>query len=235
MLSTSNLFSGYGDLEVLHGVSVTARDAQVTGIIGPNGSGKSTLLKTIVGIIKPASGVVAFDDLDITGWSTDRILSVGVSMLPQDGRTFPNLTVLENLRMGGWTIRHQDNFEEKLRDNLRDSTLLEQRKKQLARTLSGGERAVLGISRALMVDPKIVLLDEPSIGLSSKLVKIMYDRVVQLNEKGKSFLIVEQNVRKLLSVSHHVYVLDQGLIRFEGTPEELRRDDTLVSRYLGLG
>jgi branched-chain amino acid transport system ATP-binding protein len=202
-------------------------------IIGLNGSGKSTLLKTITGIIKPKIGQILLDGEDITGLSPHEILTKGLCFLPQGQTVFPMMTVSENLQMGAYVLRDRNEFKKRLKEACELFPILEKKRKDLAANLSGGERAMLGIARALMSHPKVMLLDEPSIGLAPNVIDLVYKRLKEISGDGCSMVIVEQNVRKVLTFAEYTYVLDSGRIKFEGKSETLQNNERLQSVYLG--
>jgi branched-chain amino acid transport system ATP-binding protein len=223
MLECINLVSGYGGIEVLHGVDLSVEVGSVTAVIGPNGSGKSTLLKTIFGLIKPWRGRVTLDGYDITGVEPHRLLGKGISYIPQRHSVFPLLTVEENLRMGLWI--HRDD-EEKIRDALERTyavfPMLKEKARLRAGSLSGGELRLLELARAIMVRPRMLLIDEFSVGLSPILLRETYRLVNQLREQeGITILAVDQNVRQILSISDYVYVMKLGRKVQEGPASEV--------------
>jgi len=233
ILEVNDVVSGYGRLEILHGVSVSVPETKTVALIGPNGAGKSTLLKTIFGYIKPKRGSITFNGEDITGLKPNKILRKGITYVPQGRSVFPYMTVLENLRMGAYINKDSSQFKEALNEVIRMFPILKERKNQMAGTLSGGEQRMLELGRALMLRPKLILLDEPSLGLAPKLVDDTYRTINEIGDMGVTLLIVEQNVRKVLIVADYAYVLDLGKKAFEGTSEHLLSSDRLKSLYLG--
>ena len=221
MLETRSLVSGYGRMQTLHGVDVTVPPKGVTVIIGPNGSGKSTLLKTIMGLVKPWSGEVRLDGKNIAGMPTWSLVRLGMCMVPQGRVVFPMLTVEENLRMSAFSVRDRSTVEQRLQQTYEFLPLLGDRRRQMASSLSGGEQVMLSLAKVVMLRPKLLLLDEPSLGLSPKLVNVVYEKISALANDGLPTMLVEQNVRKGLSVANHVIVLTLGKVRFEGLPERL--------------
>ncbi|MFX0198247.1 MAG: ABC transporter ATP-binding protein [Candidatus Hodarchaeota archaeon] len=232
-LKTNNIVAGYGNVEILHGVSIYVENKKIVCVIGPNGAGKSTLLKVIFGFIRPKHGSVIFNGEDITGSDPIICLRKGISYLFQGQNVFPSLTVLENLDMGAYS-RHDNKAEiERDREEILDQfPILKKRKNQKAGTLSGGEQRMLEIARSLMVHPKLIILDEPSIGLEPKFSKKIYEAIKQTNEKGITFLIVEQNVRKILRNSDFCYLLDLGRVRTSGSSREMLESEEVVKTYL---
>jgi branched-chain amino acid transport system ATP-binding protein len=235
LLEVKDIVSGYGDIEVLRGVSLKVEKGELICVIGPNGSGKSTLLKTIVGAVKPRRGKIILEQTNITGLRPDIVLKKGIAMVPQGRVVFPYMTVLENLEMGAYTIRKDANLlRERLEYVYSLFPRLKEKQKQLAYTLSGGEQMMLCLGRSLMVRPKILMLDEPSLGLAPKYVESVFNMIKEINEEGMTMIVVEQNVRKAMSVANYVYVLDLGKNKFQGTVEDFLSDDRLVKLYMGL-
>jgi len=233
MLEIKGITSGYGDLKVIHDFSMFLDKGEIACIIGPNGSGKSTLLKTIVGIVKPKKGKIVFDGKDITGLEPHEVLRKGICLLPQGRSAFPMMTVLENLQMGAYITEQRKKVQERQKEVYDLFPILYERRKDIACKLSGGEIAMLCIARALMSQPKIMLLDEPSLGLAPKVTKEVYQKIVDINSNGTSMLIVEQNLRKVLSIAYNAYVLISGRKTYGGRCEALLSDDRLKSVYLG--
>ena len=233
VLKVDGIHAGYGKLDILHGVTLEVRPGEIVCVIGPNGAGKSTTFKSIVGLLRPTSGRVLFDGREITGLRPDQILRRGLAYVPQGRIVFPQMTVLENLEMGGYI--------ETNRAKLRDATdrvfaifpILGERRKQKAETMSGGEQQMVAIGRALMTSPKLILLDEPSLGLSPKLVTLIFDKLLEMKRAGYSLVVVEQNAAKALSVADRGYVLELGENRFEGTGQALLNDPEVKRLYLG--
>lgn len=233
MLEVKGIVSGYGDLKIIHGFSMHLNNGEIACIIGPNGSGKSTILKTIAGVVKPTEGKIAFDGEDITSLEPYEILRKGICLLPQGRTAFPMMTVLENLQMGAYIIKDKNEVQERLKEVYNLFPLLEERRKDIANKLSGGELAMLCIARALMSHPKIMLLDEPSLGLAPKVINQVYQKIAEINKNGSSMVIVEQNVRKVLNIANYAYVLSSGRKKIEGRCEALLSDDRLKGIYLG--
>lgn len=231
-LEARNISSGYGSIEVLHSVSIKTIISGIIGIIGPNGSGKSTLLKTIVGLIKPKNGKIILNGENVTGFDPDKLLRKGLAMVPQGRTVFPEMTVLENMEMGAYTLSKKL-FIERLDQVYKLLPILKKREDQFAGTLSGGEQTMLCIGRALVVNPKILLLDEPSLGLAPKLVSMVYNWIEEIKGSGRTLIIVEQNVRKILEVADYIHILDMGKNTFNGPPEDFLEDGKLTKLYLG--
>jgi branched-chain amino acid transport system ATP-binding protein len=230
ILEVSDIRAGYGKIEVLHGVSIRAREEQTTCIIGPNGCGKSTLFNVICGVIKSTSGNVTFCGEDITRLSSDAILSRGISVSPQGRRVFPFMSVDENLEMGGYTTKNREELDRRKDEIYSQFYRLRERKNQLAGSLSGGEQVLLCLARSLIMRPRIVLLDEPSLGLAPNVREEVFQSILDMK---KSLLIIEQNVRKAINISDYVYVLDLGKNKFEGTPKQILENQDLVKLYMG--
>jgi branched-chain amino acid transport system ATP-binding protein len=238
MLSVEAVDVGYGPLQVLRGVSLVVEDREIVSVIGPNGAGKSTLIKTIIGLLRPridaAGGRILFQGRRIDGLAPEEIVRAGVAVVPEGARVFPEMTVLDNLRMGAVIPRAQERQEESLGEVFAMFPRLQERTAQLARTLSGGERQMLAIGRALMSRPRLLLLDEPSLGLQPSLVKAIMDAIREINERGLTVLLIEQNVHFSLPMSHRAYVLEQGRVVLEGPGKELLLNPHVRLSYLGV-
>jgi branched-chain amino acid transport system ATP-binding protein len=233
LLRAEGVVTGYAKVEILHGVSVEAGDGQVTCIFGPNGCGKSTLLKAIAGAIETWDGRVSLDGEDITGLPSHAVLSHGLALMPQGGGVFPQLSVRDNLRMGGYTLRSRQALAERIEELLEEFPRLRDRLSVNAGNLSGGEQMMLAIARALIVRPRFLLFDEPSAGLSPKLAAEALERVAELAQRGVGVLMVEQNIREAMRVADRIYVLVGGSNRFEGRPADIADDRELMRLYLG--
>jgi len=233
MLEVRDLHSGYGRIRILHGVELYVEPGEIVSVIGPNGAGKSTVFKTIVGFLKPEAGEVRFEGHPITGMRTDQIVRAGLAYVPQGRIVFPYMSVLENLEMGGYTVKEKTRLKASLE---RVSTLfpiLGERRRQLAGTLSGGEQQMLAMGRALMTSPKMVLLDEPSLGLAPRFVTLVFEKIVEMSRAGLTLLVVEQNAARALEISHRGYVLELGRNRFQGTGRGLLDNEEVRRMYLG--
>ena len=230
ILQVEGVVSGYTDIDILNGVSIHIEKGEVVSIIGPNGAGKSTLLKTIIGILKPRSGSIFFDGQDIAGMNTHSIVAKGMGFVPQEKNTFPSLTVMENLEMGAFLKREIGDVLAEVFDIF---PVLRDKKHQRATTLSGGEIKMLAMGRAMMPEPKVLLLDEPTAGLSPKLREVVFEKIMDINGTGTTILMVEQNAKKALSISHRGYVLEMGENRFEGEGSTLLEDENVLKLYLG--
>jgi neutral amino acid transport system ATP-binding protein len=235
LLETVELEAGYVDVNILHGVSIKVPRGAIVSVIGPNGAGKSTLLKAIYGYLKPRGGRVVFRpdgaEHDITGLKPNRITGLGMSYIPQLDNVFPTMSIMENLELGAFLESEQ--MEERLRRTFEWFPLLEQRRRQSAGTLSGGERQMLALGRALMSGPQLLILDEPSAGLAPAVVDLIFEKLKEINEAGISLIMVEQNARRSLAMSDYGYVLDMGKNRFEGAGKELLHDEKVTDLYLG--
>ncbi|MEM1949722.1 MAG: ABC transporter ATP-binding protein [Candidatus Caldarchaeum sp.] len=238
-LEIRNLTAGYGHTEVLHGVDVTVEAGRITAMIGPNGAGKTTLLKTIMGLVKCRSGSIMYkvdsrtEDLKLSGPHTR--VKLGICMVPETGRVFQKMTVLENLKFAAYTIKDRTTIAKNMEMVFQIFPILDKRRNQLAGTMSGGEQAMLAIGKALMLNPKLILLDEPSLGLAPKVVADAYSKLREINELGVTLFIVEQNVDKALSVATHLYVLSQGRIVFSGNPRDIKKETLFAQYYAGYG
>jgi len=233
LLQAQGLTAGYGKMPILHDVSLDVRAGEMVSIIGPNGAGKSTALKCIVGFVKVSSGHVRFDGQEITGLRPDQVLPRGLAYVPQGRIVFPQMTVLENLEMGGYIERDGQRFREALEQVFGLFPILGERQRQKAGTMSGGEQQMVAIARALMTRPKLILLDEPSLGLSPKFVSLIFDKLMAMKHSGYTLVVVEQNAAKALAVADRGYVLELGRNRFEGTGAALLADPEVKRLYLG--
>ena len=232
ILETSGLVAGYGEVEILHGVAICVEPGQMVAVIGPNGAGKSTLLKTIFGLVQTRQGGVRFNGAEITNEPTNRIVAKGISYVPQTENVFPSLSINENLEMGAFIRR--DGLRERLEQVYAIFPDLAGRRGDGAGKLSGGQRQMLALARALMLDPQILLLDEPSASLSPKMVASLFERIREINAGGTAILLVEQNAREALSFSDHGYVLAMGENRLEGEAKSLLQNDEVGKLYLGV-
>ena len=231
LLEARDVSSGYGPMEILHGVSIALDAGEIVTLIGPNGAGKSTLMKTIFGLLRPTRGRIVFRGDDVTGLPPHALVRRGMAYVPQVDNVFPSLTVEENLAMGAVTDRGDP--RPRMERVFALFPVLESRRRQKAATLSGGERQMVAMGRALMVDPVLLLLDEPSAGLAPAMVDAVLRRIVDINRTGVAVLLVEQNARDALRLSHRAYVLAGGQNRLEGTGEALLHDPEVARLYLG--
>lgn len=231
MLKLEKVHTFYGSIEALKGINLEVKQGEIVSLIGSNGAGKSTCLMTISGILKPSSGKIILNNSDITGMPPHRIVEMGISQAPEGRRIFPKLTIRENLEMGAF-IRH-NNFPILLEKIHKLFPILKERHKQYGGTLSGGEQQMLAIARALMSNPDILLLDEPSLGLSPIMVSKIFKTIQEINREGVTVLLVEQNARAALKLSHRGYVVENGTITMEGKSEELLNNEKIRHAYLG--
>lgn len=233
ILEVDDIHTYYGDMQALFGVSLTVNKGEIVTMIGANGAGKTTTLKTISGILAPRSGRVTFKGEKIQGTPAHRLVTEGLVLVPDGHQVFPTLTVMENLKMGAITRRDHQAIQEDLEWVYSVFPRLQERTTQIAGTLSGGERQMLSIARALMADVDLLLLDEPSMGLAPFLVQEIFDVTRKLNEEGMTILIVEQNARMAFSIAERGYVIESGHVVLEGTVDELRADPQVKAAYLG--
>ena len=231
ILKTENIFAGYTEVDILHDVGIKVKSGEIVSIIGPNGAGKSTLLKTIFGILKPRQGSVTLKGEDITGLKPDRVVKKGISYVPQVDNVFPSMTIQENLEMGAF-IR-DDDYSQRLDEVYNLFTVLRERKKQKVSHLSGGQRQMVAMGRALMLDPQVLLLDEPSAGLAPVLVSDIFEKIIEINATGVAMIIVEQNAREALKMAHHGYVLAMGRNVLDDNGEALLANEEVGRLYLG--
>ncbi len=230
-LSAEKIFSGYGEKDILQGVSLRVESSEIVTIIGPNGAGKSTFLKTLAGLLKPHQGEILFEDKAIQGLRPVEITRRGLCYVPQEENIFPNLSVAENLEMGAYVL--QSGWQQRQKDVFGRFPILGERKGVRAGALSGGERQMLAMGMALMVEPKLLLLDEPSAGLAPNLVDLIFEKVQQINQQGVAILMVEQNALESLRLSHRGYVIVTGRNRMEGTGKELIANPEIRESFLG--
>jgi ABC-type branched-chain amino acid transport systems, ATPase component len=231
LLEARDVVSGYGDAEILHGVSIDVHDGEVVCIIGPNGAGKSTLMRAVFGLIDCWEGAVVYDSQEITADPPDAITRAGMCYVPQTDNVFPSLTVRENLEMGAYIL--DDVPAAALDEVFSRFPILEERQSQIAETMSGGQQQMLAMGRGLMVDPGLMLIDEPSAGMAPHLVDEVFEKIRQINSSGTAVLMVEQNARKALANADRGYVLDMGENRFVDDANTLLDDDEVTDLYLG--
>jgi ABC-type branched-subunit amino acid transport system ATPase component len=232
ILDVKDVYSGYGDTEVLHGVSIYLTEGEIVTIIGPNGAGKSTLLKTIMGYLPPTQGRILFRDEDVTLLRPDEKVRKGIGYVPQLENVFPSLTVEENLEMGGY-IEDKKRLTKRIAHAYELFPVLRERKNQRVRTMSGGQRQMLAMARALMTEPSLLLLDEPSAGLSPKVSAAVFDRIKEIHQRGKAIIIVEQDAYQSLGISNRGYVLAMGQKEYEDEAHKILDSRKIREAYLG--
>ncbi|MDQ7024647.1 MAG: ABC transporter ATP-binding protein [Anaerolineae bacterium] len=234
MLTIENLEAGYGDVKVLFGVSLEIQAGEIVALIGANGAGKTTTIKTLSGLLRARSGRIIYDGQDITHWQSHKIVAAGLIQVAEGRKLFPRLSVLENLELGSFLRKLRANRAKNLKHVYSLFPRLAERKNQIAGTLSGGEQQMLAIGRALMSEPKLLMLDEPSLGLAPMLVQDIFNVVQGINDDGTTILIVEQNAVQTLRMAQRGYVMEHGKITLSGTGDELLHDDRIRTAYLGL-
>lgn len=233
MLEVRDLEVYYGMIQAIKGISFEVNQGEVIALIGANGAGKTTTLHTITGLLTPQKGSILYEGKDITKIPGHKIVSMGMAHVPEGRRIFANLSVLQNLKMGAYTRKDKSEIEETLKMVYERFPRLEERKSQMAGTLSGGEQQMLAMGRALMSHPKIILMDEPSMGLSPIFVNEIFDIITKVSESGTTVLLVEQNAKKALSIADRAYVLETGKIVLEGNANDLMNNDQIKKAYLG--
>ena len=233
MLQIKDLSVKYDNIQVLHGISMDIQDGELVALIGANGAGKTTALTTISGVKRSFDGEIVYNGKNITKASTDEIVRLGVVQVPEGRQIFSKMTIEENLILGAYTESDSARQKANMERGFEMFPILRERKKQLAGTLSGGEQQMLAIARGLIAEPKILLLDEPSLGLAPIIVSQVFEIVKQINEQGITVLLVEQNASKAMAISDYTYVLETGRIVAEGSSDKLRNDDTIKKAYLG--
>jgi len=233
MLEVNDIHVYYGAIHALKGVSLSVKEGQIVALIGANGAGKSTTLRTISGLLRPKVGDITFEGDSITKKNVQSIVRSGISQVPEGRRVFAPLTVLENLELGGFTRKDKDGVAHDMELVFKRFPRLAERKKQLAGTLSGGEQQMLAMGRALMSRPRLLLLDEPSMGLSPLFVKEIFDIIQHINEQGTTILLVEQNAHMAMSIADYAYVLETGKTTLEGPGQELMQSEAVRAAYLG--
>jgi len=254
LLQAEDIHSGYAEMEILHGVSMVLDEGEMVVVIGPNGAGKSTLIKTIFGLLRPTGGRITFRGRDITGFQPRDLVLMGLAYVPQSNNTFPSLTVLENLEMGAITRRISPiplpsnrsrepaarsrrmtdaQIRERAVETIEMFPNLQPKLRERAGTLSGGEQQMVALAKSMMLDPNVLLIDEPSAGLAPKLVDMVFSKIAEINEKGTAVVLVEQNAKKALAIADRGYVLETGRNRFEATGQGLLHDPQVAKLYLG--
>jgi ABC-type branched-subunit amino acid transport system ATPase component len=233
LLDVAGITAGYGKMDILHDVSLRVESGEIVSVIGPNGAGKSTAFKTIVGFLRPRAGSVRFNGAEITGLRPDLVLRRGLAYVPQGRIVFPQMTVLENLEMGAYIERDAARIAAALERVYALFPVLSERRRQLAGTMSGGEQQMVAIGRALMTTPQLILLDEPSLGLSPKFVTLIFEKLVDMKRAGYTLTLVEQNAARALAIADRGYVLELGRNRFQGGGRQLLEDPEVKRLYLG--
>lgn len=233
MLQIKDLQVYYGVIQAIKGISFEVNEGEIIALIGANGAGKTTILHTVSGLIPAKTGSVEFEGKELTKTAPHKIVQMGMAHVPEGRRVFQELTVFENLKLGAYTRKDKAEIDQSLKMVYERFPRLEERKKQVAGTLSGGEQQMLAMGRALMSKPKIILMDEPSMGLSPLLVSEIFDIIKSINESGTTVLLVEQNAKKALSIADRAYVLETGNIVLEGAAKDLMNDDSIKKAYLG--
>ena len=233
MLSLENIFARYGAITALRGVSIVVNEGELVALIGVNGAGKSTVLSTIAGLLRPAQGKITFQGQQIDGKSPEQIAHLGITLVPEGRDIFPSLTVEENLRLGAYVRKNRTEYKKDLEETFSLFPILGERIRQPGGTLSGGEQQQLAIARALMSHPRLLMLDEPSLGLSPVMVDQIFDLVKRLHVLGTTILLVEQNVNRTLAISDRAYLINTGRVEMTGTPEQLRQHVNIENIYLG--
>jgi|UniRef100_UPI004047080D branched-chain amino acid transport system ATP-binding protein len=235
MLDIENLHVAYGPVEVLHGISMRVGSGSIVGVLGANGSGKTTLFKAVTGLVRVTDGNVRLSGHDLTNVSTQSIVKQGVTLVPQGRMLFPEMTVYENLEMGAYLLRDHTEFSRRLEKVQQLFPILKERSGQMVALMSGGEQQMLAIGRALMGQPDLILLDEPSIGLAPKIFDQILSTVVEINRERKTTIVIaEQNVRKILKIVDFAYVLEAGKVAISGSADSLSSDESIRRAYLGL-
>ena len=232
MLKVTDLHAGYGDSEVLHSVSLNVDEGEAVIVLGPNGHGKTTLLRAISGLLQPTAGSVALNGTTLSHRRAEDIVAAGVIHIPQGDLVFPEMTVMENLLMGAYRTEAWRERKQKFERVYQLFPILAERKNQLARSLSGGERRMLALGRGLMGKAQILMIDEPSLGLAPLIIEQLYETIKEINQSGLSILLVDENADHI-TVADRVYLLESGVLVREGTPDEMLRDEALLATYLG--
>ena len=233
ILKLDNLTVSYGSIKALKGINIQVREGEIVALLGANGAGKTTTLKSLSGIVPIEKGSIDFFGKDIANLAPEKITSLGIVQSPEGRQIFPDMTVEENLRIGAFTIKSRKQIAKNFERVYKYFPILLERKKQLAGTLSGGEQQMLAIARALMASPKVLLLDEPSLGLAPLIVKAIFEIVKEINSEGTTVLIIEQNALQTLKIADYAYVLEVGEVSMEGKASELIQDKRLLEAYLG--
>lgn len=232
-LKVRNIYTAYDKADVLQDVSITAEPGRITCILGSNGSGKTTLIRSVLGLTPPRAGKILFDDRDLTGHPTHHVIGAGIACIPEGRKVFPKMTVAENLRLGAFQQKEEALIRSRMEQVYEIFPRLKERMTQLAGTMSGGEQAMVSIGRGLMAAPRLLLVDEPSLGLSPLFVKENFNVIRRINELGITVLLVEQNVHQTLAIAHYGYVLSQGRVAASGTARQLLENPQVHQAYFG--
>ena len=233
MLKLTNVVAGYGGGDVLQGVDLEVEKGSLTCIVGPNGAGKSTVLRVISGLLKPRRGTITFNGQSLVGMTAPHILQLGIAQIPQEHSLFPDMTVRENMELGGQLLRNRSSIEQRLRQIEERFPLVKERAKELARSLSGGQQRQIEIARALMLHPTLVLVDEPSMSLDPKTLAQVFETIWQMHSTGTTVLLVEQNVRAGLTIATYGVVMESGRVRMQGPAEQVRKDPEMGHLFFG--
>lgn len=234
MLKIEGINAGYGEFKVLHDISLEVPTGETVILVGPNGAGKSTLLRVISGVLKPTSGAIYFNGQRVDGKEPYEVVEMGISIVPEGGRIFPALTVYDNLRAGSYSKRARKQSKQRLQEVSQLFPILKERHAQMAGSLSGGERQMLAIARALMLQPELIMLDEPSLGLAPRVVNDVFRLVGRIKSEGYAIVMVEQNVRKALELADHAYLIESGRLQFHGGREDFIKNPHIQKAYLGI-
>jgi len=235
ILKLDGIFAGYGKMTILNGITARIRRGAITTVIGPNGAGKSTMFKAIFGLLAARSGTIDFDGRDVTNFSPRHMLDMGVIYIPQGRNIFPELSVRHNLELGGVSLSNQASLPGRLDKIMQRFPMLKEKARAQASTLSGGQQKMLEVARGLLLDPKLILIDEPSIGLSPLMVKEVFDILADLRDKGVTILLIEQNAKQALQISDYGLVLEQGQTRIEDSASNILGDARIAQLFLGGG
>jgi branched-chain amino acid transport system ATP-binding protein len=233
MINVNDLVVSYGGIEALKGVSIKVDRGEIVTLVGANGAGKSTLLRSIVGLVKPKNGAITYEGKNILGEKSQNIVTSGITLVPEGRRVFPNLTVLENIKLGAYARKDSKEIQKDIEWVYKLFPRLKERSWQLAGTLSGGEQQMLAVGRALLSRPKLLMMDEPSLGLAPLIVKDIFNIIKQIREQGVTILLIEQNANVALKIADRGYVLETGRITIEGTGKDLLENDDIKKAYLG--
>lgn len=233
MLKIENLVVAYGGIEALKGISLEVEEGKIVTLVGANGAGKSTTLRTITGLVKPKSGTITYNGVNLLNMKTQDIVKLGITLVPEGRRIFPNLTVLENLKLGAYFRKDMDNIKRDLEWVYSLFPKLKERSWQMAGTLSGGEQQMLAVGRALMSKPKLLMMDEPSLGLAPLIVKEIFNIIKEIHNQGVTILLIEQNANAALHIADVGYVIETGIIKLKGEGKELLNNDEVRKAYLG--